>query len=138
MRRWILPAAVGVCLLGGWLYLRPPERCAEEVREEYRTPDDSWTLRTLLARCGTARGFTERVALRRAGDPWTAGRRGLTDSGIIVLFAKDLPLSHEFQGDTLVLSCSGCTKAPLFWKRTSGLPFHLRVIDSAGTVLERP
>jgi hypothetical protein len=137
LRRWIVLAAVSAGLAAGWWYLRPPGHCAEEVREEYRTPDGAWTLRTLLSRCGTARGYTERVAMRRTGDPWWSGGRGLTDSGIIVLFAKDTPLSHHFEGDTLVLSCSGCTSAPLYWKRTD-LPFHLRVIDSAGTVLERP
>jgi len=134
----MIVVAVGAGLAGGWWYLRPPARCAEEVREEYRTPDGTWTLRTLRSRCGWARGTTQRVALRRTGDPWWSGDRGLTDSGLVVIFAKELPLSHDFQGDTLVLSCSGCTKAPLFWKRTSGLPFHLRIIDSAGTVLERP
>ena len=138
MKAWIIVAAVLCGLAGAWWYLRPPERCSEEIREEYRTPDGIWTLRTLLARCGAGRGFTERVALRRTGDPWWAGKRGLTDSGIVAMFAKDLPLSHEFQGDTLVLSCSGCTKSPLYWKRSSGLPFILKVIDSAGTVLERP
>lgn len=138
MKRWILPLAVVAGLAGGWFYLSPPAKCAEEVREEFRTPDGAWTLRILISRCGRARGFTERIALRRTGDPWWAGRRGLTDSGIVAMFAKDLPLTHEFQGDTLVLSCSGCTSSPLFWKRTAGLPFYLRVVDSAGTVLERP
>jgi hypothetical protein len=133
---WIA-AAAGLLLGGAW-YLSPPTRCAEEIREEYRTPDGAWTLRTLLSRCGEFRGTTEAVAIRRTGDPWWSGPRGLTDSGLVLVFAKDLPLSHRFEGDTLVFSCSGCTSAPLYWRRVAGLPFVLRVVDSSGTVLQRP
>lgn len=133
---WVA-AAIGLLALGAW-YLAPPSRCAEEIRSEFRTPDGAWTLRTILSRCGEFRGTTEAVAIRRTGDPWWSGPRGLTDSGLVLVFAKDLPLSHHFEGDTLVLSCSGCTTTPLFWRRTVGLPFVLRVIDSSGTVLKRP
>lgn len=134
---WIA-ATVGVVGLGTWYVLSSAGTCRETVRGEFSTPDGRWVLRDLLSQCGRARGSTIRLAMRPSGAAWNKGSHGLTDSGLVLLFAKELPLSHHFESDTLVVSCSGCTSSPLFWKRRTGLPFVLQVVDSSGTVLEHP
>lgn len=113
-------------------------RCEEIVVSSHRSPGGSWEARSFFTDCGWMRGFTTRLALRRSGDPFVPGSRGLVDSGLVLVAGKRLPIRVAWVGeDTLSLSCMGCRKTPMFWVRKGGDPV-VRLFDSAGSILERP
>lgn len=112
--------------------------CKETVVSSHPSPEGRWELRGFFTDCGSMRGFTTRLALRRAGDPFDPGPKGLVDSGLVLVAGKRLPIRVEWIGDdTLSLSCMGCRKTPMFWVRKGGDPV-VRLFDSAGSILERP
>lgn len=112
--------------------------CEETVVSSHPSPGGSWEARAFFTDCGWMRGFTTRLALRRAGDPFEPGSRGLVDSGLVLVAGKRLPVRVAWIGeDTLSLSCMGCRKTPMFWVRRGGAPV-VTLFDSAGSILERP
>jgi hypothetical protein len=112
--------------------------CEESLVSSHPSPGGGWEAKAFFTDCGLMRGFTTRLALRRAGDPFVPGSRGLVDSGLVLVAGKRLPVTVEWIGDdTLSLSCMGCRKTPMFWVRKGGDPV-VRLFDSAGSILERP
>ncbi|MEK7391677.1 MAG: hypothetical protein AAB214_03845 [Fibrobacterota bacterium] len=114
------------------------QTCQETPVDSLSSPDGNWQIRTFHSDCGRARGLTTRIAVRKAGEAWTKSDRGTTDSGLVMMFADKMPVTLGWATDTLWMSCTGCTKAPIFWKRADGQPFYIHVIDSAGTALKAP
>ena len=113
-------------------------RCQETLFASSKSPSSAWEVRTYFTDCGFLRGYTTRMALRAKGDSFQPGRRGLMDSGLLLVAGKRLPIRIEWRGDdTLSLSCMGCRKTPLFWVRREGHPI-VQLFDSAGSVLEHP
>ena len=112
--------------------------CQEVVVSNHPSPEGAWVARSFFTDCGWMRGFTTRLALRRTGDAFVPGPRGLVDSGLVLVAGKRLPIQVEWIGDdTLSLSCMGCRKTPMFWVRKTGNPV-VSLFDSAGSILERP
>lgn len=127
--------ALFVALLG---WRAQSATCQEVVVSSHPSPQGAWVVRSFFTDCGWMRGFTTRLALRRTGDAFEPGSRGLVDSGLVLVAGKRLPIQVEWIGDdTLSLSCMGCRKTPMFWVRKSGVPV-VRLFDSAGSILERP
>lgn len=143
MPRWLGVVLVGFLLGTSGLLLwgslgGAHSDCIETPIDSLSSPDGIWKIRTFRADCGRARGLTTRIAVRKSGDAWDKSPRGTTDSGLIMMFADKMPVTLAWATDTLWMSCTGCTKAPVFWKRADGRPFRIHVVDSAGTVLKAP
>ncbi len=114
------------------------QTCVETQVQQLSSPDGIWQIKTFHTDCGKARGLTTRIALRKTGEVWSTSNRHTTDSGLILMFADKMPVNLHWATDTLWMSCTGCTKAPMFWKRADGQPFHLHLVDSSGTALKAP
>jgi hypothetical protein len=143
MPRWLafvlVAFLVGTAGLLLWGSLGGPKTsCVETAVDSLSSPDKIWQIRTFHADCGRGRGMTTRIGVRRTGDSWNKSERGTTDSGLVMMFAGKTPVALHWATDTLWMSCTGCTKAPVFWKRADGQPFQLHVVDSAGTALKAP
>ena len=143
MPRWLailvagfLLATAGFLVWGSLGGLR--QNCRETAIDSTTSPDRIWQIKRFHSDCGRARGLTTRIAVRRTGQTWTTSSRGTTDSGLVMMFAESMPVTLNWATDTLWMSCTGCTKAPMFWKRADGQPFHIHVVDSAGTALKAP
>ncbi|MEN9309244.1 MAG: hypothetical protein RL173_3176 [Fibrobacterota bacterium] len=143
MPRWLgvslaffLVAVAGFLLWGSYGGMR--QSCVETPVDSLGSPDGIWQIRSFHSDCGRARGLTTRIAVRKTDEAWTKSDRGTTDSGLIMMFADKMPVTLGWATDTLWMSCTGCTKAPIFWKRTDGQPFRIHVVDSAGTALKAP
>lgn len=120
----------------GWI--STSDACEETLVSSDPSPNGGWEVRTFFTDCGWMRGFTTRLAIRHFGDSFDPGKRGLIDSGLVLVAGKRLPIRVDWSGDdTLSLSCMGCRKTPLFWVRKGGNPV-VRLFDSAGSILERP
>lgn len=143
MPRWLTWALVAFLVGTAGLLLwgslgGPHSTCVEAQVDSTSSPDGNWQIRSFHSDCGRARGMTTRIAVRRTGDAWSKSDRGTTDSGLIMMFADKMPVTLRWATDTLWMSCTGCTKAPVFWKRADGQPFRIHVVDSSGTALKAP